>query len=162
MTIHSSLNINHLCLITRMSVTSSAPTDVLQRIRLLRSLKDPILDHRAHAQKCVPRIAVTTPVRHDTHCHSCQSRITAFVDCSKAVGQGHKLLPELRSLLMIFEYLERYLLSQSGWQSSIFNQSCRASIHYNTVPANNRINGEPSLHCIMTRLVQDWLFCIYI
>ena len=77
-----------------------APTanmEVFQRIQLLGSLLDAILNHRVHAQKHVPCIAVTMPMRHDSTLHGSQSRIT--VDrIKKAEGQGHGL-SELSSLL---------------------------------------------------------------
>ena len=54
-----------------MSVVSSfvrsptANTEVFQCIRLLGSLQDAILNYHAPAQVRTPRIAVTTPMRHD-------------------------------------------------------------------------------------------------
>ena len=112
---HSSLNINHLCLITCMWHCFVS----------------------AHAQKRVTCTAVTTPMRHDM-----QPWLPILHHCVcwsiKAEDQGYSLL-ELCSLL-------RYPKILRGTNLASWDSRQVASIKLvASVPANDRINSEPSL-----------------
>ena len=74
------------------------------------------------------------------HCHGSQSRIATFVDCwVKKQRARDTTYQRCIAYLDIWVSWGTYLAGQDGSQVT--------SIHYNTVPANDR---EPSLHCVMT------------
>ena len=93
-------------------------------------------------QKHVPRIAVTTPMRHD--------RVyTAMVP--NLASPRLLIVQRQRTRDMAYWSYIAYLDIRVSWGTYLAGRdgSQVASIHYNTVPANDRISSEPSLHCVM-------------